>query len=366
MSRLHVTYAVVGLCAVLGLAGFVSLILRAGLGDLSARLGARRRDRPLLLRARRDDGARARRCDRLLLDLGTTAVVRSAPETAGLSELAALEEISAAVQAGAGLPAVVRAASRALEASIAVLDRGGHALAVAARSPSDEQSLLLEAEGVRTIDLRLGEHSVGRLRLRARGEYRGELLALVTTLIASEVERVRAPERASEEAASEFLRVVARTGAGTCEELIAQAREAGLRELERGGACSSCTRARRRPRRRAGARGCARSRRGRRAPLAGAVAALSERESGPGPRSSCCCRRRRARRRGARRRRAAGPRGRLCGFGFASGGRGAGDPLELARAADEALLAANVAVGDGRAASWRSRRLAPTACCSAR
>jgi len=52
-------------------------------------------------------------------------------------DLAALDEITAAVESGAGLPTVVRAAARALDASVVVLDRSGQALAVAARSPAD-------------------------------------------------------------------------------------------------------------------------------------------------------------------------------------------------------------------------------------
>ena len=84
-------------------------------------------------------------------------------------DLAALDEITAAVQTGAGLPAVVRAAARALDASVVVLDRGGQALAVAARSPADEQSLLADAAGVEAIPLRVGDADVGQLRLRARG-----------------------------------------------------------------------------------------------------------------------------------------------------------------------------------------------------
>ena len=46
-------------------------------------------------------------------------------------DLAALDEITAAVQTGAGLPTVVRAAARALDASVIVLDRGAQALASA-------------------------------------------------------------------------------------------------------------------------------------------------------------------------------------------------------------------------------------------
>ena len=66
-----------------------------------------------------------------------------------------------------------------------------------------------DAEDVTTIELKVAEATVGQLRMRSRDpEPDAALLRLVTTLIASEVERVRAPERASEEAATSFQRAV--------------------------------------------------------------------------------------------------------------------------------------------------------------
>ena len=78
-------------------------------------------------------GRRARR--RLLLGLSR------------VSDLAALDAITEAVESGAGLPEVVRAAARALEASLAVTDAWGATLAVAARSPAEERSLLGAGRG---------------------------------------------------------------------------------------------------------------------------------------------------------------------------------------------------------------------------
>jgi len=112
--------------------------------------------------------------------------------TPGL-DLAALDAITEAVESGAGLPDVVRAAARALEASLVLLDRTGAVLAVAARSPADERSLLDGAAGVDSIDLRVADAGVGQLRMRARSTPGAALVRLVTTLVASEVERVRAP-----------------------------------------------------------------------------------------------------------------------------------------------------------------------------
>ncbi len=123
-------------------------------------------------------------------------------------DLAALDAITDAVESGAGLPEVVRAAARTLDASLAVSDRAGNVLAVAARSSSDEKTLLADGAGVELIELRVGDGEVGVLRLRPRSEPDPALLRLVTTLIGSELERVRAPSRASAQATEAFLRAL--------------------------------------------------------------------------------------------------------------------------------------------------------------
>ncbi len=114
----------------------------------------------------------------------------------------------------------MRAAARALDASLILIDRSGAVLAVAARSPADEHSLMRGGENVRTVELRVAEAPVGQLRMRTRERAPEEsLIRLVTALIAAEVERVRAPERASEEAATAFQRAVLPEGsvsARTC------------------------------------------------------------------------------------------------------------------------------------------------------
>jgi PucR family transcriptional regulator, purine catabolism regulatory protein len=264
-------------------------------------------------------------------------------------DLAALDEITAAVQTGAGLPAVVRAAARLLDASIVVLERGGQAVAVAARSPADEQSLLAGSAGVQAIELRVGDLEVGGLRLRSRSAPPPGLLRLVSTLIASEVERVRAPEQASEEAVAALVASLLGRELGSREEIVAAAREVGLRDLERGGSvliahahpqapAQEGWRARLRAIAARAARGTA----------SGAVAVLSERDLGPGaevvvvlPGADEPTARRAAE--GVLRDLDAG----MGGFVFVVGrSRPTEDPAELARAADEALLAANVAEGD--------------------
>ena len=254
-----------------------------------------------------------------------------------------------AVESGSGLPTVVRAAARALDASVVVLDRGGQALAVAARSPADEQSLLADAEGVTTIELRVADSDVGRLRVRSRGDINGGLLRLVSTLIASEVERVRAPELASEEAAAGFVAALLARELGDRDDILASARDVGLRELERGASVLIVHAHPQAPAQegwRARLRAiCARAAR---AAVASAVAVLSVRDVEAGAEVVVLL----AGADDAAARRAAESVLRdleagMGGFVFVIGrSRPVTDPLELARAADEALLAANVAEGD--------------------
>src|SRR5271168_2644147 len=143
-------------------------------------------------------------------------------------DLAALDAITEAVESAAGLPEVVRAAARALDASLSVSDAAGAMLAVAARSPADERSLQNGTSGVTSVALRLGETTVGQLRMRAKTAPGPSVLRLVTTLIASEVERAHAPGRATAEAAGDFLRAIATREIGGRDELIERGKELGL------------------------------------------------------------------------------------------------------------------------------------------
>src|SRR5918997_6419341 len=155
---------------------------------------------------------------------------------AAAPDLGSLEAITQAVEGGLGLPEAVRAAARALEASLVLIDRSSGVLAVAARSSADERSLMTDAAGVVSHELRVGDTVVGRLRLRGRsGEPPAALLRVVTTLIASEVERLRAPERASEAAQSGFLAAVLRRQVTDRGDLVARGEELGS-DLSRGGA----------------------------------------------------------------------------------------------------------------------------------
>src|SRR3954467_9552747 len=159
-----------------------------------------------------------------------------ARQVAAAPDLGSLDAITQAVEGGLGLPEVVRAAARALDASLVLIDRSSGVLAVAARSSADERSLMADAPGVVSHELRVGDSVVGRLRLRGRsGEPPAALLRVVTTLIASEVERLRAPERASEVAQSAFLRAVLQRAVTDRGDLVARGEELGI-DLGRGGA----------------------------------------------------------------------------------------------------------------------------------
>ena len=154
---------------------------------------------------------------------------------AGARGLDAFGAITDAVEAGAGLPEILRAAARALEASLILIDRSATVLAVAARSPADERSLMRDGDGVSTIELKVADATVGTLRMRARDRAPdAALLRLVSTLIASEMERTRAPERASEEAASSFQRAVIAGEIADRGDLVARGRELGT-DLANGG-----------------------------------------------------------------------------------------------------------------------------------
>ena len=142
--------------------------------------------------------------------------------------LRAFEDVSAAVEAGAGLPEVARASGRALGASVAIVDSASSVLAVACASPDDERAVLSGADGSEMLELRVADSVVGQLRYRVNGEPPpATLLRMVGTLIALEVERSRGPERASEAAVASFLVDVLDRKVTDRENIIARANELG-------------------------------------------------------------------------------------------------------------------------------------------
>jgi sugar diacid utilization regulator len=142
--------------------------------------------------------------------------------------LSAFEDVSAAVEAGAGLPEVARATARALGASVAVIDASSSVLAVACQSPDDERAVLSKAAGTEALELRVADAVVGQLLYRVRGpEPPGTIVRMVGTLIGLEVERSRGPERANEAAVASFLADVLDRKVTDRENILARANELG-------------------------------------------------------------------------------------------------------------------------------------------
>jgi sugar diacid utilization regulator len=144
-----------------------------------------------------------------------------------------LDALSEAVESGAGLPAVARAAARLLDASVALIDRSSAVLAVAGASSDQEEKLLSGGEGVMTVVLRVADSAVGELRYRAKTPPEPAIARMVTTLLALELERSRAPEWASEEVASAFVSAVLARQVTDRGDIVARAAELGA-DLDRG------------------------------------------------------------------------------------------------------------------------------------
>ena len=116
---------------------------------------------------------------------------------------------------------------------------------------------MLAGEGAtEAIALRVADARVGELRLRPRAAPPAPvLLRMVTTLIGQEVDRARAPERASEAAVADFLSDLLSRKVTDRENMLARAEELGCDLAD--GAAVIVARARpSRPRRATGARGC--------------------------------------------------------------------------------------------------------------
>ncbi|OJU85549.1 MAG: hypothetical protein BGO11_00130 [Solirubrobacterales bacterium 70-9] len=144
-----------------------------------------------------------------------------------------LDALSEAVESGAGLPAVARAAARLLDASVAMIDRSSAVLAVAGASPDQEERLLSGGEGVTIVELRVADAAVGELRYRAKAPPAPSIARMVTTLLALELERSRSPEWASEEVAGAFVTDVLSRKVTDRGDIVARGAELGA-DLDRG------------------------------------------------------------------------------------------------------------------------------------
>ncbi len=155
------------------------------------------------------------------------------PMTATSHEEGTLDALSEAVEAGAGLPAVARAAAKVLGGSVALIDRSSAVLAVAGASSDQEQKLLSGGEGVTTVELRVADSVVGELRYRAKAPPDPIIARMVTTLLALELERSRSPEWESEEVAGAFVAAVLGREVTDRGDIVARGAELGA-DLESG------------------------------------------------------------------------------------------------------------------------------------
>jgi sugar diacid utilization regulator len=144
-----------------------------------------------------------------------------------------LDALVEAVESGAGLPAVARAAARLLDASVALIERSGAVLAVAGASPDQEEKLLAGGERVTAVELRVADAAVGELRYRAKRPPDPVIARMVTTLLALELERSRAPDWENEEVAGAFVAAVMGRQVTDRGDIVARAAELGA-DLEKG------------------------------------------------------------------------------------------------------------------------------------
>ena len=144
-----------------------------------------------------------------------------------------LDALAEAVESGAGLPAVARAAAKVLDASVVLIDRSSAVLAVAGASPDQERKLLAGGEGVIRVELRVADSAVGELRYRGATPPEPMIARMVTTLLALELERSRSPEWESEEVAGAFVAAVLAREVTDRGDILARAAELGA-NLEAG------------------------------------------------------------------------------------------------------------------------------------
>ncbi|MEA2347024.1 MAG: hypothetical protein QOG62_811 [Thermoleophilaceae bacterium] len=164
-----------------------------------------------------------------------SASPRGRPASAEVPSLEGISELSAAVEAGAGLPEVVRAASRALASSVVVIDSSSSILAVACRSPEDERAVMADGQGAEDVDLRVADVEIGRMRYLPHAEAPSDtLLRMAAMLVAIEADRTRAPERESDAAVRDLLTDVLTRRATDRENIVARGMELGA-DLSGGG-----------------------------------------------------------------------------------------------------------------------------------
>ncbi len=138
-----------------------------------------------------------------------------------------LDALAEAVESGAGLPAIARAAAKILDASVVLIDRSSAVLAVAGASSDQEKKLITGGADVTTIELRVADSIVGELRYRSKAEPEPAIARMVTTLLGLELERARSPEWESEEVAGQFVAAVLARRVTDRGDIVARAAEMG-------------------------------------------------------------------------------------------------------------------------------------------
>jgi sugar diacid utilization regulator len=138
-----------------------------------------------------------------------------------------LDALAEAVESGAGLPAVARAAASVLDASVALIDRSSAVLAVAGASSDQEKKLLAGGGDVTRVELRVADALVGELRYRGKAAADPAIARMVATLLGLELERSRSPEWESEEVASAFVDAVLAREVTDRGDIVARAAELG-------------------------------------------------------------------------------------------------------------------------------------------
>jgi sugar diacid utilization regulator len=144
-----------------------------------------------------------------------------------------LDALAEAVESGAGLPAIARAAAKVLDASVVLIDRSSAVLAVAGASSDQEKKLIAGGEDIARVELRVADNVVGELRYRSKADPNPAIARMVTTLLALELERARSPEWESEEVAGAFVGAVLAREVTDRGDIVARAAEMGA-DLERG------------------------------------------------------------------------------------------------------------------------------------
>lgn len=147
-------------------------------------------------------------------------------------DLDGVARLSLAVTSGRGPTGLARAASEVLGCPVALLDRSGIVLAVAGATRDQEARLSEGGEGVRIVELGIGDEVVGEARLLAANPDE-VLVVTLTALAALEVERMRSAAWGNEEQAERLVSSLMEGVDGDPAVLASEAEEIGC-DLSRG------------------------------------------------------------------------------------------------------------------------------------